>query len=66
MSSEAGQAGSRPRIVPESALPGQPLTFCGYKIWRAPSGLAFDLVHRPRTGFITVDVRDGVIVQNPY
>ena len=51
---------------PERALPGQPLTFCGYKIWRAPSGLSFDLVHRPRTGFITVDVRDGVIVQNPY
>lgn len=51
---------------PERALPGQPLTFCGFKIWRAPSGLAFDLVHRPRTGFITVDVDDGVIVQNPY
>jgi cyanophycinase len=51
---------------PESALPGQPLTFCGFKIWRAPSGLAFDLVNRPVGGFTTVDVRDGAIVQNPY
>jgi cyanophycinase len=52
--------------LPEHASPGQPLTFCGFRIWRAPSGLAFDLVHRPRTGFVSVDVRDGVIVQNPY
>jgi cyanophycinase len=52
--------------LPEHASPGQPLTFCGFRIWRAPSGLAFDLVHRPRTGFASVDVRDGVIVQNPY
>ena len=51
---------------PEQALPGQPLTYCGFKIWRAPSGLAFDLAHHPRTGFATIDVRDGVIVQNPY
>lgn len=51
---------------PEGALPGQPLTFCGFKIWRAPSGLAFDLARHPRTGFMTVDVVDGVIVQNPY
>jgi cyanophycinase len=51
---------------PERALPGQPLTFCGFKIWRAPSGLAFDLAHRPTFGFKSVDVVDGVIVQNPY
>ncbi len=51
---------------PEHAVPGQPLTFCGFKIWRAPTGLAFDLARRPRSGFTTVDVQDGVIVQNPY
>jgi cyanophycinase len=51
---------------PERALPGQPLTFCGYKIWRAPSGMSFDLMRYPRTGFVTVDVNDGVIQQNPY
>lgn len=51
---------------PERALPGQPLTYCGFKIWRAPSGLAFDLTRRPVSGFKTVDVVDGVIVQNPY
>jgi cyanophycinase len=52
--------------VPERALPGQPLTFCGFKIWRAPSGLAFDLRHRPAMGFYTVDVNDGVILRDPY
>jgi cyanophycinase-like exopeptidase len=51
---------------PERALPGQPLTFCGFKIWRAPSGLSFDLRHRPPTGFYTVDVNDGVILRDPY
>ena len=51
---------------PEHAVPGEPLTFCGFKIWRAPSGLGFDLVHRPRTGFTSVDVVNGVILQNPY
>jgi len=51
---------------PERTLPGQPLTYCGFKIWRAPSGLAFDLVHRPPTGFTSIDVNDGVILQNPY
>ncbi|HEV7765346.1 MAG TPA: Type 1 glutamine amidotransferase-like domain-containing protein [Thermoanaerobaculia bacterium] len=52
--------------VPERVLPKQPMTYCGFKIWRAPSGLAFDLARRPRTGFTTVDVVNGVIVQNPY
>jgi cyanophycinase len=51
---------------PENALPGQPLTYCGYKIWRAPSGLSFDLRHRPPTGFYTVDVNEGVILRDPY
>jgi cyanophycinase len=51
---------------PERALPGQPLTYCGFKIWRAPSGLSFDLRHRPAHGYYSVDVRDGVILQNPY
>jgi cyanophycinase len=51
---------------PERALPGVPLTYCGFKIWRAASGLSFDLAHRPRTGALSVDVSDGVIQQNPY
>jgi len=51
---------------PERALPGQPLTYCGFKIWRAPSGLSFDLRHRPATGFYTVDVNEGVILRDPY
>ncbi|MEO8380107.1 MAG: cyanophycinase [Acidobacteriota bacterium] len=51
---------------PERALPGQTLTYCGYKIWRAASGLSFDLRNRPAQGFYVVDVNDGVILQNPY
>ncbi|HEY0158974.1 MAG TPA: peptidase S51 [Thermoanaerobaculia bacterium] len=51
---------------PERALPGLPLTYCGFKIWRAPSGLSFDLRHLPTGGFYTVDVNEGVIVGEPY
>ena len=51
---------------PERALPGQRLTYCGFKIWRAPSGLSFDLRNRPEHGYYVVDVNDGVILQNPY
>jgi cyanophycinase len=51
---------------PERALPGQPLTYCGFRLWRVTSGTAFDLVHRPRTGDYRVDVNDGVILSNPY
>lgn len=52
--------------LPEHATPGQPLTYCGYKVWRAAAGLSFDLVHYPRTGHYAVDVQNGVILQNPY
>ncbi|HEX8252763.1 MAG TPA: Type 1 glutamine amidotransferase-like domain-containing protein [Thermoanaerobaculia bacterium] len=51
---------------PERALPGRPLTYCGFKIWRAPSGLSFDLRHLPPTGFYTVDVNEGVLSRDPY
>jgi cyanophycinase len=51
---------------PEKAEPGRPLTYCGFKIWRAPSGLAFDLAHYPPTGYKTIDVNDGVILSDPY
>lgn len=51
---------------PERALPGQPLTYCGFRIWRVTSGTSFDLVNRPRTGAYVVDVNDGVILSNPY
>jgi cyanophycinase len=52
--------------MPERLTPGLPLMYCGFKVWRAPSGLSFDLQHRPRTGYVTIDVDDGVILQNPY
>jgi cyanophycinase len=51
---------------PEQALPGKPLTYCGFRLWRVPSGLSFDLASRPAWGSYTVDVSDGVILNNPY
>jgi cyanophycinase len=51
---------------PERALPGRPLTYCGFKIWRVPTGLSYDLRNRPTAGFYTVDVNDGVILRDPY
>lgn len=51
---------------PERALPGQPLTYCGFKIWRVTAGTSFDLIHVPRTGFRVVDVNEGVILGDPY
>lgn len=52
--------------MPEQALPGKPLTYCGFRIWRAAAGLSFDLANRPRTGAKVVDVNNGVILQDPY
>jgi cyanophycinase len=51
---------------PEHAVPGQPLTFCGFHVWRVATGESFDLANRPHSGGYTVDVNDGVILQNPY
>jgi cyanophycinase len=51
---------------PEQALPGRPLTYCGFKLWRVAAGGTFDLVHRPIAGSYAVDVNDGVILSNPY
>jgi cyanophycinase len=51
---------------PERALPEQPLTYCGFRLWRVAAGQTFDLAHRPTTGDYGVDVNDGVILSNPY
>lgn len=51
---------------PEQCLPGRPLSYSGYKIWKAGPGEKFDLRHRPTAGFIEVSVENGVLSQSPY
>lgn len=51
---------------PETCEKGKPLTFAGYKIWKRKPGETFNLRKRPKTGFYTIDVRDGVIIGAPY
>jgi cyanophycinase len=51
---------------PEVCEPGRPLTYNGFKLWRLAAGAAFDLKRLPARGFYTVNVRDGVILGNPY
>jgi hypothetical protein len=46
--------------------PGLPLTYTDYKVWKLPSGAAFDLRRRPKGGFYTVSVRAGKILSDPY
>jgi cyanophycinase len=51
---------------PEVCAPGAPLTYSKYKVWRLPSGAAFDLRLRPPDGFYLVSVEGGKITTNPY
>lgn len=51
---------------PHDVVPGRPLNYCGFKVWRVNSGLSYDLRNRPNVGFTSIDVRDGVILSNPY
>ena len=50
----------------EVCEPGLPLTYTDYKVWKLPSGAAFDLRRRPKGGFYTVSVRAGKILSDPY
>ena len=52
--------------APEVCEPGRPLTYNGFKLWKLPTGATFDLKRLPTTGFYTVNVRDGKILDNPY
>ena len=36
------------------------------KLWKLPAGAAFDLRRPPATGFYTVSVREGKILNDPY
>jgi len=52
--------------APEVCTPGSPLTYSNYKVWKIPSGAAFDLRRRPAGGFYLVSVERGKITSNPY
>lgn len=45
---------------PEQAVPGKPLTFSGYKIWRLTPGSTFDFGNRPTCGYYRRSVTAGV------
>ncbi|MFD3697952.1 hypothetical protein ACFWUZ_17635 [Streptomyces sp. NPDC058646] len=51
---------------PERAVPGQPLTYSDYKIWRLTSGRTFDFKNRPTCGYYLKSVTNGVTDSNPY
>lgn len=51
---------------PEACLPGQPLTYTDFKIWRLEPGMTFDLAHRPEAGYYTRSVVKGVLSADPY
>lgn len=51
---------------PEVCAPGTPLTYSNYKVWKLPTGAAFDLRRRPAGGFYLVSVEAGKLTSNPY
>jgi cyanophycinase len=52
--------------APEVCLPGTPLTYSNYKIWKVNTGGTFDLRNRPTSGYYLRSVNNGVINANPY
>lgn len=51
---------------PEVCEKGKPLTYSRYKIWKRKPGEIFNLRKRPKTGYYTIDVMNGVIIGDPY
>ena len=52
--------------APEVCLPGTPLTYSNYKIWKVGTGGTFDLRNRPTSGYYLRSVNNGVINADPY
>ena len=50
----------------EVMRPGEPLTYCDFRIWRIPPGGTVSLMDRPVSGYYTVSVNHGVMDRNPY
>ncbi len=51
---------------PEACRPGVPLSYAGYKIWKAAPGESYDLAHRPTADFYEISVAKGVLSRSPY
>jgi cyanophycinase len=51
---------------PEVCAPGVPLSYSNYKVWKVERGGAFDLAHRPASGYYTVSVERGKVSSDPY
>ncbi len=51
---------------PEAAIPGRPLNYSRFRLWRFANGQSFDLNRRDMPGMYTISVRDGQLSMNPY
>jgi len=51
---------------PEVCLPGQPLTYRDFKIWKLEPGMTFNFLQRPDAGFYRRSVIKGQLSGNPY
>ncbi len=60
------RASATTEVSRSTARPVTRLTYSNYKIWKLPSGAAFDLKRLPSAGFYTVSVREGKILGDPY
>ncbi|WDZ86234.1 hypothetical protein [Micromonospora cathayae] len=51
---------------PEVAVPGRPLTYTNFKIWKLTNGQTYDFANRPSCGYYLRSVRAGVPDGNLY
>jgi cyanophycinase-like exopeptidase len=52
--------------MPETCVPGTPLTCSNYKIWMLTEGQTFDLAHRPTCNYYLGSVTSGSLSGNYY
>ncbi|GHH43258.1 cyanophycinase [Streptomyces candidus] len=51
---------------PEQAVPGRPLTFSNYRIWRLTAGQTYDFRNRPTCGYYLRSITNGRADANLY
>jgi len=51
---------------PEVCLPGQPLTYRDFKIWKLEPGMTFPFLQRPDSGYYQRSVIKGQLSGDPY
>lgn len=52
--------------APTVCVPGLPLGYSDYKVWKYSAGDTFNLTTRPTTGYSLISVDNGVLSGNPY